>query len=177
MTSPTTSMPVSDISGSGTVSIDALLGGEGIDTAVYSENRSGCGLRTASSPWIWTARQVAELALNTELFLQLAGSRGNEAVVTQLYSSVLDVAPPPRGSCLFRGHARRRHEPGGSSGSCRGNRDQRPAYRSCGTGAGGHRIRLKAGEHKQFLCSPWWGAQQIQARNGQRPGNPGPVGR
>lgn len=58
MTSPTTSMPVSDISGSGTVSIDALLGGEGIDTAVYSENRSGCGLRTASSPWIWTARQA-----------------------------------------------------------------------------------------------------------------------
>lgn len=48
-------------------------------------------------------QQVAELALNTELFLQLAGSRGNEAVVTQLYSSVLDVAPPPEDLAYFVG--------------------------------------------------------------------------
>ncbi len=37
--------------------------------------------------------QVAELALGSDLFLQLAGSRDNAAVVTQLYRSVAGVAP------------------------------------------------------------------------------------
>ncbi|MFH1021645.1 MAG: M10 family metallopeptidase [Pseudomonadota bacterium] len=50
-----------------------------------------------------TMQQVAELALNTELFLQLAGSRNNEAVVTQLYRSVLDVTPPSEQLDYFAG--------------------------------------------------------------------------
>lgn len=37
--------------------------------------------------------QVAELALGSDLFLQLAGSRDNTAVVTQLYRSVVGIAP------------------------------------------------------------------------------------
>ncbi|HIJ89788.1 MAG: M10 family metallopeptidase C-terminal domain-containing protein [Desulfobulbaceae bacterium] len=38
--------------------------------------------------------QVAELALDSDLFLQLAGSRDNTAVVTQLYRSVTGVVAP-----------------------------------------------------------------------------------
>lgn len=41
-----------------------------------------------------TDQQVAELALGSALFQQLAGSRSNAAVVTQLYKSVVGVAPP-----------------------------------------------------------------------------------
>lgn len=48
-----------------------------------------------------TMQQVAELALNTELFLQLAGSRSNEGVVTQLYRSVLGVIPPTADLVFF----------------------------------------------------------------------------
>ncbi|MCX5864966.1 MAG: M10 family metallopeptidase [Deltaproteobacteria bacterium] len=41
----------------------------------------------------WSMAQVAELALDTDLFLQLAGSRDNAAVVSQLYKSVIGIAP------------------------------------------------------------------------------------
>lgn len=37
--------------------------------------------------------QVAEVALNSDLFLQLAGSRNNAAVITQLYRAVVGIAP------------------------------------------------------------------------------------
>lgn len=40
-----------------------------------------------------TEQQVAELALGTDFFTLLAGSRANSAVVTQLYRSVVGVAP------------------------------------------------------------------------------------
>ena len=39
-------------------------------------------------------QQVAELALSSSLFQQLAGSRSNAAVVTELYKSVVGVPPP-----------------------------------------------------------------------------------
>ncbi len=48
-----------------------------------------------------TMQQVAELALNTDLFQQMAGSRSNEAVVTQLYRSVLNVTPPAEQLAYF----------------------------------------------------------------------------
>ncbi len=47
--------------------------------------------------------QVAELALNTDIFLQLAGSRDNAAVVTQLYRSVVGNNPPANDLNTFVG--------------------------------------------------------------------------
>lgn len=47
--------------------------------------------------------QVAELALGSDLFLQLAGSRDDAAVVTQLYSAVVGVAPPASAMDTFLG--------------------------------------------------------------------------
>ena len=48
-------------------------------------------------------QQVAELALGSSVFLQLAGSRSNAAVVTQLYRSVVGVTPPAADLNVFVG--------------------------------------------------------------------------
>lgn len=86
--------------------------------------------------------QVAELALGSDLFLQLAGSRDDAAVVTQLYGAVVGVAPPASAMDTFLGMLS-----GGMSQAellvCRRQRGKCPEYRSAGTGADGDRLCLK----------------------------------
>jgi len=53
---------------------------------------SGTGIQLFDQGY--TLPQIAEAALNSDLFRQIAGSRNNEAVVTTLYTNVVGHAPP-----------------------------------------------------------------------------------
>lgn len=61
--------------------------------AQYLADKSLVGVGLSLFDSGMTPEQVADIALGSALFGQLAGSRSNDAVVTQLYTSVVGVAP------------------------------------------------------------------------------------